>query len=480
MDAIAGLSLKVDHLGQQHSTMERFVFEDCNVRTAVMAMKEARNIFQLVDASELLEFFYDDKSETAILRCLACFKLHLASKPTLNSLTPFQAQRILNSSSMTSNGTLGSGIILKQETTRLLVNGQNQTWYRQKRACIDHLCLLGDGSKLRKNAMEMYRCENKINEKKASAATNIFRAAISDLKLGTAAIHFETLLSLLACCSVDVGNIGHSHKNFNFSTCGRSDVTCPITRYSNLETKAVVAKGESKLTKAASGCATAFKRLEKAGDSILPGGSYKGVPLLEGWLVTNIAQNEATAQRPDSRFTWEMREEIDVKEDHKRLASDILMALDTRVNSVVSDGSLAVLQAFVAEALVKLHCGSASNKTVKLDVSDGDYDVYGVKECEAVLAVASKMPGIRASGMDFDPKLGHRYMARIKDAVMAGIWETLCPEWFVSQDKHATPLQSQDSDLVLFQSVSSDTLDALFRLKFANGKEFYQCLGRVS
>ena len=74
--------------------------------------------------------------------------------------------------------------------------------------------------------------------------------------------------------------------------------------------------------------------------------------------------------------------------------------------------------------------------------------------------------------MDFDPKLGHRYMARIKDVIMAGIWKTLCPEWFVSHDKHAIPLQSQDSDLVLFQSVSSDTLDALFRLKFANGKEF--------
>ena len=80
-------------------------------------------------------------------------------------------------------------------------------------------------------------------------------------------------------------------------------------------------KVKAKLTKAASGCATVFEQLEKAGDSILPGGSYKGVPLLEGWLVTNIAQNEATAQKPDSRFTWEMREEIDVKEDHKRLAN---------------------------------------------------------------------------------------------------------------------------------------------------------------
>ena len=33
--------------------MERFVFEDCDVRTAVLAMREARNVFQLVDAPEL-------------------------------------------------------------------------------------------------------------------------------------------------------------------------------------------------------------------------------------------------------------------------------------------------------------------------------------------------------------------------------------------------------------------------------------------
>ena len=35
-----------------------------------------------------------------------------------------------------------------------------------KKACIDHLCLLGDGSKLHKNGMEMYRREDGINEKK--------------------------------------------------------------------------------------------------------------------------------------------------------------------------------------------------------------------------------------------------------------------------------------------------------------------------
>ena len=49
-----------------------------------------------------------------------------------------------------------------------------------------------------------------------------------------------------------------------------------------------------------------------------------------------------------------------------------------------------------------------------------------------------------------------------------------------SHDKHATALQSKDSDLVLFQSASSDTLDALFTLKFANGKEFTLCLHKQS
>ena len=212
MDAIAGLFLKVDNFGKQHATLERLVFEDNDARTAVLAMREAKNIYELTDASELLEFFYDEDCETAVLRCLPCFKVYLAAKPTLSGLTPFQAQRIVNSSS---NGTLGTGILLKKETTRLLINGQNQTWYRQKKSCIDHLCLVGDGSKVHKNSMEAYQREMEMTKRKASATSNIFRAAIADLKLGAAATHFETLVSLLACCSVDVGNIGHSRKNFN-------------------------------------------------------------------------------------------------------------------------------------------------------------------------------------------------------------------------------------------------------------------------
>ena len=39
--------------------------------------------------------------------------------------------------------------------------------------------------------------------------------AITDLKLGAAGKHFETLVSFLACCSVDVGSMVHGRNNFN-------------------------------------------------------------------------------------------------------------------------------------------------------------------------------------------------------------------------------------------------------------------------
>ena len=52
-------------------------------------------------------------------------------------------------------------------------------------------------------------------KRETTACTNLFRAAIADLKLGAAAKHLETVLSLLACCSVDIGKMGHGRNKFN-------------------------------------------------------------------------------------------------------------------------------------------------------------------------------------------------------------------------------------------------------------------------
>ncbi len=169
MDAIGSLSLKVDKIEKQNNSLIKLAFED--TQKSVMALREAENILQLTKLTQLIQFFYDEQSQTAVLRCLPCYKLHLASKPTLGKLTPFQASRIINSSG---NGTLASGILLKQETTRQLIEGHNATWYRQKNVLINHVCQIGEGSKMHQRGMEEYKKEVKLMEKKTTTAKKFF------------------------------------------------------------------------------------------------------------------------------------------------------------------------------------------------------------------------------------------------------------------------------------------------------------------
>ena len=140
MDAVAELSLKVDSIGKQHTTFLQLAFEDNDVQKSVSAMRKAENILELTESSQLLEWFYDEATECAVLQCLPCFQLQLAGKPTLVQLTPLKAQHLLNPKS---SGTVLSGIFVK-ESTRLLIKGHNQTWYCQKSLCIDHMCLVVD------------------------------------------------------------------------------------------------------------------------------------------------------------------------------------------------------------------------------------------------------------------------------------------------------------------------------------------------
>jgi hypothetical protein len=722
--AIEKLSLKVDQFGSQHTTLQQLVFEDDNVRANISVMREAKNIYELTDLSEFVEFFYDEVSGTSVLRCLPCFRLHITAKPNLRRLSAFEAQRLICSSS---NGTLGNGLFLDKRTTRQLIEGGNQTWYRQKKSCMDHLCLSGESSKVHKTAMETYQREKEMMKRKASATGNIFRAAITDLKLGAAARNFETMISFLACCGVDVGNIGHGRNKFseilhclektvngkindwlnqplpstqlpphiwatidkatparitnqavlvvgrnesgtpcpipvdapavykdfeqasydvlakllleaienNFSKevlsrlCGVAadgpyqaggfrkqlmaileiaedgleSLALPVTwdpahilnlavvNVKDSETQAgdvfrrfvkrcnvfnsILANGKgfaflqlvdksarrpvpfacqrfasssydqwlkiensyasfwkafdllnpvrdeeeelqymiagydfvadllafldimqpvvdlmlrvqsldtpiwklklwwpivkAKLEKASRGDAAAYPRLEKAGrENIKPGYKYQQVTLLEGWLITKDQGKDAL----DKRFVWKEREIEEICKDHQSLALELEKSLNRRVLSVTSDSSLSILEVFDAATLVTLHCGVFSEGSVKLIASDGMYESYGVEECKAVLATASKMLHIKQSGMDFDPRLAHRYMSRIKEAIMAGIWTLLCPEWFMLHGADSIPLHPQDSKLVLFESINSDGLDVLFKMKFANGKEF--------
>ena len=82
--------------------------------------------------------------------------------------------------------------------------------------------------------MENHRKEAEMNEKKFTAAMNIFRAAIVDVKIGAAGVEFETLLSFLALCSVNVGSIGHSRNKFNdILYCLEKTVNSPMSAWLN-------------------------------------------------------------------------------------------------------------------------------------------------------------------------------------------------------------------------------------------------------
>jgi hypothetical protein len=86
------------------------------------------------------------------------------------------------------------------------------------------------------------------------------------------------------------------------------------------------------------------------------------------------------------------------------------------------------LKSLIAGHLVSCKCGHhQDNGNVKLSVSEGEYESYGMEESKAVMKSISNLPHIISSSMDFDKRLAHRNMLHIKEAVFAGVWNSFCP-----------------------------------------------------
>ena len=182
--------------------------------------------------------------------------------------------------------------------------------------------------------------------------------------------------------------------------------------------------------------------------------------VIQGRLVVKDDGTDAE----ESCFEWKMREECDIKEDHERLARDLAYTLDQHVNSVVNNAVISQLEVFDEASLVRLHCGKATKGYV-FSLPDGEIEEYGVEECKCILMVASKMPHIQSAGVNFDSRMAHTYMVLIKKAIMQGIWEGICPEWFeVVSDKEV--LNKDGADMVELYSKESTGLDFYFTMVF--------------
>ena len=674
----------------------------------------------MIDATDLLEFFYDESSGTGVLRCVPCFQFHCLTKVHCKSMTPLKALQKLKPSN--GKGSLATGLFLKQATTRLLIEGHNQSWYRDKKLCIDHLTLIGEGSITHKKAMDEYKKNKCQQSRSVTAATNIFRASIVDIKLGAAGLHLETLLSLLSLCGVDIGSIGHSRKHFNtimycleksidercakwlstplpsaglpphfwvtidkgtpsrttnqailvvgrdkkgkpcpmpvdapsvysefeaatypklaemivttisekFSDdvltriCGiaadgpyqaigfretflemlnitdaeDTNLALPVTwdpahlinlgvtdiKDANTESgkhfkrfikrcnvfNTILAHGKGfaflQMTDStarrpvsyatqrfASSSYEQWLKIEKSYDSywkafehlypnrieeeeyqyqiagadfvsdllacldtlepvvdlmlrvqsldapiwklkswwptvktgiqfmidndsfprvdkhgiLNPGDEFKGVRLLEGWLFEEC---EGTGR--DKLYKWSTRDTEDVSTDRIRFAKDILESINNRLDDVISQDHLKVLEVFDASRLVQIQCGKRTDDSVIRDVDDSSYEEYGVIECKKLMNVVSKMKHIKENEINFDERMAHRYMMTIKDAVFAGIWNNLCPHWFINSLTNSPLDLAESVSFLEVKLLSSDSFESTFQLRLSDGKIF--------
>eukprot|EP00112_Aurelia_sp_Birch-Aquarium-sp1_P002639 Seg12942.1 transcript_id=Seg12942.1/GoldUCD/mRNA.D3Y31 product="hypothetical protein" protein_id=Seg12942.1/GoldUCD/D3Y31 len=81
------------------------------------------------------------------------------------------------------------------------------------------------------------------------------------------------------------------------------------------------------------------------------------------------------------------------------------------------------------------------------------------------------MQHIEECGLDFDPRLAHRYMLSLKEAVAAGISEGLCPEWFIDV-KTNMAIKLGDVQIVEFSpSQTTSVYESMFAVKLSDGSE---------
>ena len=163
-------------------------------RKGKQALRKCNNIVEFAKVSTDFEWFYNKKSEIGIVRCKACFHLFLLRKPRLASMAPLEVYHFVNSNSFS------SGMFYTNEKSRNMLSGGNNTWYHAKSLMIDHICLIGKGSVKHQEAQPIYEKVQIQQKKERSVLGNIFRAAITTLKLDSAGTHFKTLLSMLNCC----------------------------------------------------------------------------------------------------------------------------------------------------------------------------------------------------------------------------------------------------------------------------------------
>ena len=90
-------------------------------------------------------------------------------------------------------------------------------------------------------------------------------------------------------------------------------------------------------------------------------------------------------------------------------------------------------------------------------------------ECGEILKAASQREHILSAGINFDEQMAHAYMRSLKEAVMKGIWNGLCPKWFEVLNGEEAALSTDDVELLEIHAEESCKLDSYFVMRFSYG-----------
>jgi len=182
------------------------------------------------------------------------------------------------------------------------------------------------------------------------------------------------------------------------------------------------------------------------------------------------------------RFKWELREEEEIKQECEGFANHLKEALERRLSSVENNPTLQILQTFDAQNLVKLYCGKRDGANVVYDIPEGEIKQYGVLECQQFLSTVVTMEHIKSSTFNFDPRMTHKYIGRLKDAVNAGIWMGYGSAWFVESDNKSVFFLNENSTIkeLKIDHDKHDDLDAYFVICLSNGSQLKVKLSKSS
>ena len=95
----------------------------------------------------------------------------------------FTGYFLIHRSQSRHSGSLATGLVLSDVSTRELLSGHCDGWYKQKNHLIEHMCYIGEGSSLHSKALTRFQQDQKLKARASKVNGNIMHAAIIDVQL---------------------------------------------------------------------------------------------------------------------------------------------------------------------------------------------------------------------------------------------------------------------------------------------------------